>query len=222
MVMKASVLLLVAFTTSSAAQARPLRLADSSADVILPRINEIGGLSVVARILRQEIGVQPMEKLDALADLMAERVIAAKSGPEHTDAYLKAIGTMSVLAAAGALRGGGGVQYPGVFDRMIRIHQQAGPTPLRSLGLRWLTAVGPPDRALQYLRTVAVSSDRTASHAIQALITEATHGGLSLNPPPLPEQARALVRDLWDKRAVTEPIALSLLNHFAGTQEWFR
>jgi hypothetical protein len=222
-----ALVLLLVFPALVSAQVRlPPQLADSSAAVILQRAraaatenpaqwNFVGGL------LRQ-LDRQPAAKLDALADGLVAVAAAGRSGRQNERSYREAIEAISALVLAGAAQGDAENAYPGALDRLIRIHRETGPTPLRSLALRRLTTMPDWRRGLAYLREVAVSTDPTAEYAVHALVSEAVQGGMANNPEPARSEARAVLRALFNDDAVKEPRALEALRDFSAVQGWVK
>jgi hypothetical protein len=85
-----------------------------------------------------------------------------------------------------------------------------------------MTAVPGRDRALQYLRDVAVSLDGTAVFAVDALVTEAMNGGYANHPVQERQEAQAILRDMYLRNLVKEGQADRVLAGYAIAQGWRR
>jgi hypothetical protein len=127
-------------------------------------------------------------------------------------AFESARAVLANLTSAG-VRGGEGTPFGPTIDRLIRIHRESTNYQIRSLIMIMLPAQSQQVRSLEYLREVATSpTDRTASWAMTAL-TDAAEKRL------LPG-AEAAVRDLWDKKLVTEQVAAATLRAYAASKGW--
>jgi hypothetical protein len=137
------------------------------------------------------------------------------------DAALLAI---TRILAAGNTGRTDGTPFPGALDKLIRIHREMSPPtlPLGAVVLFDLTAMPGRERALAYLRDVAISVDATSATAVMALESEYRYGGAAGNPPGQRAEALAILRELYDRKLVKSPMALSELNRIAAWQKWPR
>jgi hypothetical protein len=85
-----------------------------------------------------------------------------------------------------------------------------------------MTAVPGRERALVYLRDVAVSHDGTAVFAVDALVSEAMHGGRANHPTAARQEAKDILRDLYMRKLVVERQAELALVFYAIDQGWRR
>src|ERR1051326_9078109 len=133
-------------------------LADSSAVVIMAHLNSRTETSWFVHIIRQTRQPIPVAKLDELADSLAARAIANRP----SDMAVGMLTPTDLIAYAGERGRAKGTPYSDALDRLIRIHQQATDYGVRTSALADMLGVVGRERALAYLKTVAVSTDSTS------------------------------------------------------------
>jgi hypothetical protein len=190
-------------------------MADSSVAQIVAQIrnpsrSELMGPTWVVRILVQDGRAQPQAKLDAIADALVEIVISGT--PQSNTAR-----SLLVLAARS-----GPTPYAGALQRFIRIHREARDFATRTGALRDMTSAPNYASALAYLREVAVSTDSTASFAIDALINAVKPDSYWLNPPAARQAAQDILRELYMRDLVREHYAIRAIHSYASVMGWRR
>jgi hypothetical protein len=85
-----------------------------------------------------------------------------------------------------------------------------------------MTSVPRAGQALAYLRSVVVSDDPSAVHAVSAIIDVANHGGRAEHARPVRDEAQAMLRELFARRLVKERLADEALVNYAVGQGWRR
>jgi hypothetical protein len=187
-------------------------LADSSAAQILAHAHAGSTLrsDVIVDVMRQIGKAQPRAKLDELADSLVQ-IALTPAGSEG----------LGALLSAGALDRADGVPYDGALDHLMRIHRDAHDMRTRQGALDHMLDVPGRDRAIQYLRQVAVSpSDSTAWVAIGKLFEDTAPGR---QWPATPEQRQAtltMLHQMWEQDLVKNPAARLILNQNALFNKW--
>ena len=193
-------------------QVRRSQLADSSVPAIMAARR--GGrfpTQVVLDVLRQRGGDVPVTKRNELAD----SVIALALRTPGAGSAVAAIGSAGVVEP-------GSVADPRALDWLIRIHREAGDEGTRSSALEEMLRQPDHQRVFSYLRGVVTGPgpDITAWLAMNLLLGIATDRiGFS---PAERQQVMTDLREMWDRRLVTNPSALSQLRDFAAVRRWRR
>lgn len=176
-------------------------IADSSPARIMAHVGAKPNVPLVRHVLRQSDRQYDRAKLDAIADSLAARAIAAGRGSIDAKSTARGVDATGAIALAGSRAQLEGHPYPGAFDRLVAIHQQAATKAVRQRALAGLLDL--PDRApaLSYLARVAVADDSTAYDAVEFLVADAA--GRSWGSVQSTEAQREQTVDLL-KRLATE------------------
>lgn len=157
------------------------RLADSSVRVIMAHVGpHVRPFELVA-ILRNKDGQTPAAKRNEIADSLVGRAVSYRAARRSdTTQFAGAVRAVMALSLAGLTSAAAeaGRPYDGALDRLIRIHEQAQVSEIRSRALE--SMLGGPDRAraLAYVRSIAISRDPTAYKALSCLIMDSRGGGI--------------------------------------------
>jgi len=205
--------------------ARPLVLDDSSVLAIMARQRGRGSSGPeISGILRQRKQSHSKARLDSLADSVTNRIISNTSiqGEElqlarSLLADLTAAGQTSLTKAGGRsseLGPSEGRAYPGVLDRLITIHKKSPVDDIRTMALQFMLLLPEKEKALSYLREVAVAKgDHTSFWAVGELL-----GAVQVKTP----SSESIVRQLWEKREVSDRRAFDALEMFCQSLGWKR
>jgi hypothetical protein len=105
-----------------------------------------------------------------------------------------------------------GTPYRGALERLIRIHRESKSNVVREQALYHMLGTVDRARAIAYTREVAMSADPTAFIAIQNLMRAMAPSGQG--------DAAIVLRELWERRLVTEPLAARSLQELAKFRGW--
>jgi hypothetical protein len=167
-------------------------------------------------MLRQSRGPEPQAKRDELADSLMARVISARRTAPGDHAIHE---IMALVNAGRPTRGPGtGPPEPRALNWLIKVHREAVDPSMRVAALQGMIVQVTPNRALPYLREVAVSPDRTAAEALR-LLAHLTTEGSPLAPEERVEVMNGL-RDLWERQLVRDEAAQNYLARMADRSGW--
>jgi hypothetical protein len=170
---------------------------------------------VVVDVLRQRSRSHPQAKRDELADSLIARAIRAPAPPNPAVAVLAEAGRASLQVDAGTAD-------PRALDWLIRIHRESRDHETRRYVILQLTDQAVPMRAVPYLREVATrSEDRTSSTALRRLVVLARDTAVGTSAGER-QQVMAQLREMWERRLVTNGIALVDLTRLAESERWSR
>lgn len=173
----------IAVVPCAAAAQQPSRshLADSSARIIMAHVGpHVRPFELVA-ILRDKEGRTPTWKQNEIADSLVARAVAYRPTPRpDTVQFGAAVRAVMALSLAGSASTGvePGEPYTGALDHLIRIHEEARASEIRSRALEAMLGGTDRARGLAYMRSVAVSVDPTAYKALSCLIMDSRGGGV--------------------------------------------
>jgi hypothetical protein len=187
----------------------------------MAHVNARRGAWWLLDVLRETYGPQPRAKLDELADSLSARVLAVNAFTERDTArFNAAVNAFLTLSLAGSVGIPSGRAYDGTLDRTIRIHSRSPVPRLQRRALAAMLAVPGRGRALQYLRSVAISRGESARDAIDVLVAEASGVRWSGGPPTAAEQQETarMLNDLLDRRLVVNSVAREWLERWAVSQ----
>jgi hypothetical protein len=207
--------------------AQPVRaagIADSSASAAISQLRMQGSAGAPsawrANIMRGVGHDQPAQKLDQIADALADAVVVGSRNPQLTGG-LEPGAAFEGLMSAGLMGDGVGTPYAGVLARLIRIHQDATDS-YSHRALRKMTSVSGRGQALQYLRRIATQTDGSAAVAISVLADDINGGPLGGRTAGERDEAIAVLRELYLSNAVRESTALSQIRAIANHFGWNR
>jgi len=153
-------------------------LVDSSAGTIMQHFGPRTEPRMLVAILRDASTPNARSKRDEIADSLAVRAISYRpSANRDTAASGIAMRALNALTDAGAANPASGRGYEGALARLIKVHREARSPIVRSRALAGMLSMNDRRRALDYLRSVAISNDPTAYDAISSLIFNSRGGG---------------------------------------------
>ena len=187
-------------------------LADSSVPTIMAsgRHETLFWQSVVVAVLRQQAKPYPISKRNELADSVVALAIRARD--------LILVGTISGVGLPA------GPHHPGkpdprALEWLTRIHRESADDGARTTALDQMLRQPNPFRSVPYLRQVATArDDPTSMKALAAMIEFANIGQIG-TPAERREVLRQL-REMWDRKLVTNLSAMVVFRRFAGGQKW--
>jgi hypothetical protein len=213
-----AVLFSAAFAPAAFAQVRTRpAVADSSAARIMVHVGTQPNAVWLRDILRQADANYPQAKLDQIADSLVARAIDSRGAQPKSDGQKRAVDAVNALVLAGSSAPLRGRAYAGALDRLIMVHRQAPSRDIRARALGGMLAVSSTGtRAVDYLSSVAASSDPTAYDAIEFLITDANGGSWAGGQPSKSQQQRSILalKALASGRRVSNPMAANLLENW--------
>lgn len=205
---------LIAFASPAMGQGSPHpAIADSSPARIMARVGSTAEAPWLRNILRQSGANYSRAKLDEIADSLVARAIDPRAAVPEADAHTHAIAAINALTNADRVGTAPGRPYPAALDRLITVHQHASERGIRAHALAGMLAVSDRSRAIDYLRTVAESTDVTAYDAVEALVADANGSGWAgEKPTPSEQQATiAALNALGARHRVTDQGTRTLL-----------
>jgi len=109
------------------------------------------------------------------------------------------------------------VPYDGAAERLMRIHREARDRTLGILAFGALLDQKDIDRVLPYVRAFVTSDQPETADAVSQIIMRSYEGTRLYRP-----EARALLKELYERDLVPNPEAREVLEGFALGQGWTR
>lgn len=207
---------LFGFASAVAAQVRTRpAIADSSVERIMTHAGSQAGAVWLIDILRQADANVPQAKLDQIGDSLVARAIEARAAEAGSEGRKRAVDAINALVMAGSTAQLRGRPYGGALDRLISVHRQAPSRDVRAHALGGILAVSSTgSRAVDYVSSVAASSDPTSYDAIEFLIAVANGGSWAGGQPSASErwQSVAALKALASTGRVSNSQAAQLLD----------
>lgn len=163
-------------------------------------------------VLGQQDSAYTRPVLDELADSLTAMAITGDSRSGASDAALHVITTLKSAAGPHAR-----IPYDGTAERLMRIHREAQGRSIRIVAFGALLDIQDIGGVLPYVRAFVTSNQPDADRAISQIIMRADERSVLYRP-----EARALLRELYERGLVPHPDASSLLEGFAVEQGWVR
>lgn len=160
-------------------------------------------------VLTQVHGVQPRDKMDAVADSLVA-IAVGFPGRDAEATRIRAAAMTGLMMAAKGNAGGevGGTPYTGATERFMRIAETAKDNGVRAAALSSLTKLPATPATYAFFRKVATSQDPVARWAVNLLDTE------------MGAEGQAVAHDLYRSGQVTQPEAKKALAGVAMAHGW--
>jgi hypothetical protein len=210
----AAIAALIAFPVFGQAAPRS-RTADTSVTGIMARSSTHPNAASLQSVLRQTDATYSRAKLDQIADSLVSKAIDRRTSVAVSDQYRIALEAVGALSRAGSRTTLEGQPYEGALDRLITIHQRGEADRVRARALAGMLGLaGSRTRSLDYLRSVAESTDPSAYDAVECLITDANGGSwVGIEPTTAQRQESiSALNQLAASKRVTNLHAATLLD----------